>query len=104
MAKFKLQPNPTFKAKVAIPAAGSSEAVEVEFTFKHRARADLEAFIQASTTRPDPATILEMATGWELSDEFSHENLELLSQNYIGASRAIFDRYIEEHTKARLGN
>lgn len=103
MAKFKLQPNPTFKAKVAIPAAGS-EALEVEFTFKHRTRADLEAFVQASTTRPDPATILEMATGWELSDALSQENLELLSQNYIGASRAIFDKYIEEHTKARLGN
>jgi hypothetical protein len=103
MAKFKLQPDPTFKAKVAIQVAGG-KPVEVEFTFRHRSREDLEKFIQASTERPDPQTILEMASGWELSDAFTQENLELLSQNYIGASRAIFDKYIEEHTKARLGN
>ncbi|WP_228728815.1 phage tail assembly chaperone [Klebsiella michiganensis] len=34
-AIFKLQPNPVFKADVAIPRAGEEDGV-LNFTFKHR--------------------------------------------------------------------
>lgn len=103
MAKLKLKADPTFKAKVAIPVAGA-EPAEVEFTFKHRTREDLEAFIQASAARSDADTVMEMASGWELADAFTKENVELLAANYIAAPRAVFDKYVEELVKARLGN
>src|SRR5512146_384832 len=101
--KLKLNPDPTFKAKVAIPVAGSSD-VSVEFTFKHRTRDELRSFIEASGDRADEDTILEMAAGWELTDAFTRENISLLVQNYIAASRAVFDKYINELAKAREGN
>jgi Phage tail assembly chaperone len=104
MAKLKLQPKPEFKASVSIPVAGEAEALSLEFTFKHRTREELEKFITASVNRTDPETILEMASGWELADAFTAENLALLAQNYIAAPKLIFDKYIDELVKARLGN
>ena len=103
MAKLKLQPDPTFKAKVAIPVAGSAP-VEVEFTFRHRTKEELQKFIEDSGKRDDPDTIMELAAGWELSDQFTRENVDLLVQNYIASARAVFDKYLDELVKARLGN
>ena len=39
-AIFKLQPNPVFKADVAIPRAGEEDGV-LNFTFKHRPKKEL---------------------------------------------------------------
>lgn len=103
MARLKLQPDPTFKAKVGIPVPGAP-AAEVEFTFKYRDRQALQAFIEASDGREDVDTLMEMCTGWELVDPFNRESLDLLVGNYISAPRAIFERYIEEHTKVRQKN
>lgn len=103
MAKLKLQPDPTFKAKVAIPVAGSS-TVDVEFTFRHRARDELQTFIESSAEREDADTIMEMASAWELSDAFTRENVDLLVQNYIASGRAVFEKYVDELVKARAKN
>lgn len=103
MSKLKLNPDPTFKAKVGIPVAGSAD-VSVEFTFKHRTRDELRAFIEASGSRPDEDTILEMASGWELADAFTRENVALLVQNYIASGRAVFDKYVDELAKAKEKN
>lgn len=103
MAKFKLQPNPTFSATVEVPSAGEGY-VPLSFTFKHRTRDELKKFIEESAGREDPLTIIEMATGWELSDAFTKENVELLCQNYAAAGRAIFDKYLDELARARLKN
>ncbi|MGH8430341.1 MAG: phage tail assembly chaperone [Solimonas sp.] len=104
MAKLKLNPDPTFKAKVRISVAGADEPVEVEFTFKHRTKDELQKFIEASASREDADNVLEMASGWELADAFTREAVDVLAQNYITAPRAIFDRYIDELVKAREKN
>lgn len=103
MGKLSLQPNPTFHAEVVISPAGGPD-VKIDFTFKHRTRAELDAFVAASANRPDADSILEMCTAWELTDPFTRESLELLTQNYISASRAIFDTYVDELTKGRRKN
>lgn len=103
MAKLKLQPDPTFRAKVGIPVAGG-DAVEVEFTFKHRTREGLDKFIAEAKDMPDPDAIMAMASAWELEDAFTKDNVTQLAQNYIGAPRAIFDKYVDELVNARLGN
>jgi len=100
MAKFKLQPDPTFKAKVKIPVAGESKASEVEFTFKFRGRDELTALLERNKTQGRVATVMEMAVGWELSDEFNEDNIRLLDETYIGALDRVADTYWEEHTKA----
>jgi hypothetical protein len=104
MAKLKLQPDPTFKATVLIPAAGMPD-VSLEFTFKHRTRDQLRKFVEESAERGDDAeTILEMATGWELADAFNKENVTLLVQNYTTAGRCVFDKYLDELARARVKN
>ena len=103
MAKLKLQPEPTFKAVVMIPAAGSSD-LPLEFTFKHRTRDQLRKFVEESAERDDADTILDMASGWELSDSFNKENVTLLVQNYTAAARAVFDKYLDELARARQKN
>jgi hypothetical protein len=103
MAKLKLNPNPTFTAKVGIHVPGD-ESAEVEFTFRHRTKDELQKFIDESSDRSDVDTILQCATGWELSDPFNAESVGILVQNYISAPRAIFNRYIEELARAREKN
>jgi hypothetical protein len=103
MGKFKLCPDPTFKAKVGIHVPGE-KAVEIEFTFKHRAREELQKFIAESAERGDVDTVMEMATAWELTDAFTADNVAMLTANYIASPRAIFDTYVDELTKARAKN
>lgn len=101
--KFKLQPNPTFKAKVAIPVHGG-EAVQVEFEFKHRTRDELSEYYKSAAERSDTEALLDILAGWELDDDFTAENVERLVQNHIGAAPAITARYVEELVQARKGN
>lgn len=107
MAKLTLNAAPTFKAKVGIPVAGSP-AVSVEFTFKHRTKADLEAHIKKVASEPesfgDVQVVMGAVVGWELDDEFNAENVATLLQNYHGAGRAIMEAYGVELVQARLGN
>lgn len=103
MAKLKLQPEPVFKATVQIPAAGSAD-LGLEFTFKHRTRDQLKQFIEESAERDDADTILEMASGWELADAFTRENVTLLVQNYVSAARAVWEKYLDELARGRAKN
>lgn len=104
MAKLKLNPAPTFKAKVGIPVHGSAKPVEVEFTFKHRPRSDLMPWLDAQKERPDAELVMEIAEGWELDDEFNAENCARLCDNYAGAGQAIVLGYLEELSGHRAKN
>lgn len=107
MAKFKLQPAPTFTAPVEIPVPGDGLS-KVVFTFKYRDRDAMKAFLAKvsapESTMTDEELIEEMCVGWELADPFERASVELLVRNYIQAAGAIFDKYLDEHTKARAKN
>lgn len=103
MAKLKLQPDPTFNAKVAIHQPGA-EPVEVEFTFKHRGRKELAAFAKDMAGISDADLILALASGWELEDEFSAENIGILVENHYTAPTAIWMGYLDALTKAKEKN
>ena len=103
MAKLKLQPDPTFSAKVAIPVPGS-DPVEVEFTFRHRGRKELASFAESMKDSGDADLIMSLATGWELEDEFTAENVGLLVENYYGAPNAVWTTYLDALTKAKDKN
>jgi hypothetical protein len=107
MAKFKLQPAPTFTAPVDIPVPGDGFS-KVVFTFKYRDRQQMKTFLDRIAKPDEPITdaemIEDMCSGWELTDPFTRESIDLLVLNYIGATSAIFDKYLEEHTKARAKN
>lgn len=104
MAKLKLQPDPTFKAKVEIAVPGATPA-SVVFTFKHRTRQEMERFLPSVTQMEDDAQlIMAVATGWELADDFTEENVKALADSYISAPAAIFEAYLKELTGARSKN
>jgi len=101
--KFVLTANPTFKTKVSIPIPGTSPE-PVEFIFKHRTKDEYLEWAKNLEGKDDVDMILEMASGWELADPFDRESIEKLTQSYLGAARAIFDKYVFEQTNAKLGN
>jgi len=103
--KLKLVAAPTFKAKVGIPVAGGTE-VKVEFTFTHRPKAEYDAWAETLTNEgvDEVSRVMSMVTGWDLEDPFNEENVRTLLDNYLGASVAIFRVYVEQMTRARLGN
>ena len=101
--KFSLSANPTFKAKVEIPVPGD-KAASVEFVFKGRTRESFKDFIDGLKDREDVDVLMDIASGWDLEDAFDKENVERLTQNYLGAARAIIEKYLAELTAARLGN
>lgn len=103
MAKLSLTVSPTFPASVTIPKAGA-EPVTLKLTCKHRTKAELDEFIGSRADKSDADSILAMATGWDLEDAFTAENIELMCQNYIAAPLEIYREYLSELTKAKAKN
>ena len=103
MIKFKLDPDPVFRAKVSIPVHGGKSA-EVEFGFRHRTRDELYEFMKGIEKMEDVAIVMAVAASWELSDPFTEENVRKMLQNYMCSGKAIASRYIDELTAASAGN
>lgn len=103
MAKIKLIPEPTFTAKVPVPVPGG-KPVEVEFTFLHRKRDEVKAWIDANSDASDSETVMWCAKGWELDDEFTAENIDTLCQNYAASGVAILQTYFDALRGARTKN
>lgn len=103
---FKIQPNPTFQATVKIPVPGGKTEGLV-LVFKHKTRDETADFFSraASYKGKDAKLMLEIIDGWQGVDaDFSEDALMRLLQNYHGATKAIFDAYLEELGQARAGN
>jgi hypothetical protein len=103
MAKLKLKAAPTFTAKVGIPAAGG-EVTQVEMTFRHRTKTELDEFIKARVGKTDVESFMEMVTGWELEDPFNAESVSTLLENSIGTAQATFFAYVDELVQAKRKN
>ena len=97
---FKLQPNPTFSAKVAIPVAGDV-AQEMGVTFAHKGKAEIKAFLDQAAGREDIDSLSEIVVGWDGVDaDFSRDNLAILLDAYPGAALALLTAWVEELGKA----
>jgi len=101
--KLILAASPTFKSKVAIPIPGGSPVL-VEFIFKHRSKDDFFNWAQNLAGVEDVELVKDVASGWDLDDEFNDANITALTQTYGGSARAILDKYFAEQTGAKLGN
>jgi hypothetical protein len=115
MAKLALKAQPTFLAKVAIPVPGGAP-VEVEFTFKHRTRAELETYLaelretkadgkgKAKAGNEEVTAVMNVAIGWEMDEPWNAENVGVFLENYHKAAWCIGTSYITELMQAREGN
>jgi hypothetical protein len=101
---FKLNPNPTFKAKVEIPVPGDKRQ-SIEFEFKHQDKDAFKEFISTVDKLGDVDTILGIAVGWSGVDaEFNPDSVARLVKNYHAAAQAIYRKYADELIQGRLGN
>ncbi|KWV69679.1 phage tail assembly chaperone [Pseudomonas fluorescens] len=127
MAKIKIAPNPTFKAKVQIPRVGG-EAVAVDFEFKYLDRIALsELFDRWNTARDEHATkvqdegmswqdataseialqvnqLKDIVSGWGFDEKLSDESMTALVTTCVGAPKAVLEAYQAAYQPARLGN
>ena len=103
MAKLQLKAAPTFTTKVDIPVAGGA-AVDVQLTFRHRTRKQMDEFVKERADKTDAQSFMEMVTAWDLEDPFTEQNVAELLENYIGAAVATYQTYLDEIYKFKLGN
>lgn len=106
---LKLQPAPTFKARVGIPVPGQDKTVQVMCTFAHMTRDEYAAFSigEGAAARSDVDSIMAILRGWDEADidaAFSREAVALLIQQYHGAAFAIAEAYAIELKGARAKN
>lgn len=95
---FVLQPKPTFKFDVTIPAAGDSANGTIKFEFKHMGRKALKAYYETlgsgDTARADVDALGDLIVGWSGVDTaYSGEALEQLLDGFPGAATAIFEGF-----------
>lgn len=103
MGKFVLKVDPTFKATVKIPIPGGPDQ-GLDFTFKHRSRSQIKEFLETAPDRSDVENIMQMATAWDVVEPFNEEQIKFLCENFTSAPGLIFEKYLDELTKAREKN
>lgn len=101
--KLVLIPAPTFRAKVFIPQP-EGEPAEVEMVFKHRSKDALKALADQLSSKDDVALVKEIASGWDLADDFDDANIKRLVSEHHQAAVSIWNTYFEKLTGLRLGN
>lgn len=68
------------------------------------ARAEINRKAVAEVIDDDVATVMEMATGWNIEASFNADNVRKLCTKYAGAAVAIVADYRVSLTQGRLGN
>ena len=102
-AKLTLADEATFKATVAIPVPGGHTA-DVEWTFAWMPRNEAKEFMDTLPGSEDVDFLMKISRGWDLDEQFNKAGVEKLTQKYIGAARAVLDKFIAELTGARAKN
>lgn len=101
---LKLQPNPTFEAKVLVPVPGGKD-VEVTFTFNHKGREAIKEFAERAKAAEDIDSVSEIVSGWDGIDAaFSRENLAALLDAYPALSARIIQAWFDEIASAKTKN
>jgi hypothetical protein len=102
---FKLEPNPTFWAKVQLSIPGQEQPVEIEVEFKHLGREGLKGYYDALGKKTSAEGLAEIVMNWRGVDaEFSRESLEKLLANYPAAAGEFYDTFRRELLESKAKN
>lgn len=121
-AMFRIVPNPTFTTDVLLSVPGSDTPVAIKLTFRHKTRAQLQAYqaraidLAMQADAPDAqeqftAYVAEIVEGWigvvgadDKPLPYTPANLAQLIQAYPAAGNEIVRRYTQQLSHARAGN
>lgn len=102
---FKLQPKPTFWAKVPISIAGAPKPSPLDIEFKYLDRDELRKYIASLDGREDDESLAEIVMGWkDVDDEFSPDALKRLLKNYPSAALSMVKTFVAEALEAKTKN
>lgn len=102
---FKLQPNPTFIAKVDLSIPGEEKPQTIDVEFRHMSRKEIKAHSERNASKTDVEALGEIIVGWKGVDaEFSAETLGQLLDNYPLAAGELFAAFSRELFEARRKN
>lgn len=102
---FKIQPNPTFWAKVAISIPGQDKPAQIEVEFRHLGREALKAYFDSLEGKTDSDALLEIVVNWRGVDTaFSRDAFGSLLDGYPTAAMSLFEAYRREVIEAKGKN
>lgn len=108
---FRLNPNPTFRAKVPLSVPGLEKALEIEVEFRHKTATGLQDWTKRAMGRTDVENLDEVIVGWSgvMGDDgqqvpYSFTNLAALLENYSAAKWELLAAYKAELTEAKRKN
>lgn len=104
MAKFKVSLSrlPDFKLPVTFTAPNGDDATVV-FVVKHKTANELEKFFDRENVK-NHEIINEVATSWDLEEEFNEENVKQLADLFLGVSPAFVNAYMQALAGNRVKN
>ncbi|MDP2792557.1 MAG: phage tail assembly chaperone [Sulfurisoma sp.] len=102
---FKLQPAPTFKAKVGISIAGQARPNEIEVEYRYLTKEAIKTYFDNLQGKADADALAEIVVGWSgVEEAYSPEALSLLIDNYPAAASDLFDAFRRELLEAKRKN
>jgi hypothetical protein len=130
MAKIVLGSRPpSFKKKITVALPEGVDG-EITVTYKYRTRSEFGAFVDevfktaaitpkdnsdneikfslaealAKTTEVNADYLMKIMDGWDLSSDFTRDNVAQLCDELPGVALAIIDNYRQAISEGRLGN
>lgn len=108
---FRLNPNPTFKAQVALSIPGQATPLEITVEFRHKTATALQDWRSRAKGRTDVDNVAEIIAGWDgvFADDgtpvpYSATALATLLDNYSAAKWELVAAYHAELTEAKQKN
>lgn len=108
---FKLQPDPTFSAKVPLSVPGMEKPLAVTIVFRHKSKTAFQDYLARMPGRADVDNLDEIIVQWAgligpdgVEAPYSREALATLLENYPTAPGEIFSAYSAEITQAKRKN
>ncbi len=117
---MRIDPNPTFPAKVGLTVPGQAAPAELALVFRHKGKEALQAWMRggqpgqgeaAAPPRSDADFLGEVVAGWSGVQDaagadvpYTPEAFARLLEAYPAAAGEIYRAYLRELTESRLKN
>lgn len=108
---FKINPAPTFRAKVQLTVAGSEAPATIDVEFRHKSRTALLAWLAGMGQRANAEVLGEIIVSWNgpMDDAgaavpYSAAALDQLLDNYPQSAHELFEAYRKALGESRAKN